>query len=67
MPKHCAMCYSTHFRLSKIRRGDVKQLLFLHYPVRCLECFWRDYVLLPFALRYKFTQVRRPHQKPQKA
>jgi hypothetical protein len=67
MPKHCAMCYSTSFRLSKIRRGDVPRLLFLLYPVRCLECFKRASVFLLLAMKYRPIGVRSPQEKRQKA
>jgi hypothetical protein len=67
MPRYCAMCYSTSFRLSKIRRADIKRLLVLQYPVRCVDCLWRAFVFLPLALRYRANQVRGPREKPQKA
>jgi hypothetical protein len=53
MLKCCPMCFSTSFRLSKLRRGDVLRLLLLVYPIRCLECYERSFVFLPIALKLK--------------
>ena len=66
MPKHCKSCFSKEFRQSRIRRGDMLRLLCLMYPVRCLECFRRSYVFLPFALLYKPSRGQSA-QPPQKA
>jgi hypothetical protein len=66
MTKHCPSCFSTNFRLSKFRRGDLLRLLLLLYPVRCLECYRRGYVTLPVAFAYRGPHSRRTH-KPQKA
>ncbi len=40
---HCPTCYSTKFRLSKIRPEDRFQLLLFRYPVRCRKCTARIY------------------------
>jgi len=51
--KHCRLCSSTDFRLSKFRLGDIVKLVVLMYPVRCQECFLRSCAFLPAALRYR--------------
>ncbi len=68
MAKHCPICLSTDFRLSRIRSGDILRLVLLMYPVRCQECFRRDTVFLPKALLYpKSTMAAEHTAKPQKA
>jgi len=53
MVKTCPMCCSTSFHLSRFRKTDVLRLLFLMYPVRCVECYRRSVVFLPMALKYR--------------
>ena len=40
----CQFCVGRNFRRSRLRRTDVKQLLLLRYPVRCLRCSQRQMV-----------------------
>ena len=46
---HCPTCYSTRFRLSRIRAGDRLQLMFFRYPVRCRKCDARLYASRTYA------------------
>ncbi len=45
----CPTCYSTEFRLSRLRAQDRLQLLLLRYPVRCQGCNMRLYGTRSFA------------------
>jgi hypothetical protein len=45
----CPTCYSTEFRLSRLRAEDRLQLLLLRYPVRCKGCKNRLYATRSFA------------------
>jgi len=59
MPKHCPSCLSTSLRLSRIRKIDTLPLLFLMFPIRCLECLRRSYVFLPTAMKFKPSRSSR--------
>jgi hypothetical protein len=67
MAKHCSVCLSSDFRLSRVRSGDILRLVLLMYPVRCQECFRRDTVFLPKALLYRKSIAAEHSAKPQKA
>ena len=40
----CQFCVGRNFRRSRWRKGDLKQLLLMRYPVRCLRCSQRQWV-----------------------
>ena len=40
----CQFCVGRNFRRSRLRRTDIKQLLLMRYPVRCLRCSQRQMV-----------------------
>ena len=40
----CQFCVGRNFRRSRWRKGDMKQLLLMRYPVRCLRCSQRQWV-----------------------
>jgi hypothetical protein len=67
MAKHCPTCFSSDFRLSRIRSRDILRLVLLMYPVRCQECFRRGSVFLPMALLYRKSMAVDEAVKPQKA
>ena len=67
MAKQCPICFSTDFRLSKIRGGDFIRLVLLMYPIRCRECFRRTFVFLPLAPLYRQPTAEDSSAKPQKA
>ncbi len=46
---HCPDCYSTRFKLSRVRPEDRLQLLFFRYPVRCRKCRARIYAPRSYA------------------
>ena len=39
----CAFCAHTRFRRSRVRIHDLKELMLLRYPVRCMRCNQRQY------------------------
>lgn len=40
----CQFCVGRNFRRSRWRKGDIKHLLLMRYPVRCLRCSQRQWV-----------------------
>lgn len=44
IPIQCQFCVGRNFRRSRWRKGDLKQLLLMRYPVRCLRCSQRQWV-----------------------
>lgn len=44
----CEQCGSSHLRRSHFRLRFVLSLLFLHYPVRCMNCYQRKSRFLPW-------------------
>jgi hypothetical protein len=67
MAKRCPICFSSDFRLSRIRTGDIFRLVLLMYPVRCRECLRRGSVFLPIALLHRKSMAVEQAVKPQKA
>jgi ribosomal protein L37E len=39
----CGACGYSRFRRSKVRFGDVKELIMMRFPMRCLRCGKREY------------------------
>ncbi|WP_419805352.1 hypothetical protein [Terriglobus sp.] len=39
----CAFCTNTKFRRSRVRIHDLRELLLLRYPMRCMRCNQRQY------------------------
>ena len=44
IPIQCQFCVGRNFRRSRWRKGDMKELLLMRYPVRCLRCSQRQWV-----------------------
>ncbi len=44
VPIQCQYCPCQSFRRSRIRMADIKQILLMRYPVRCLRCSQRQLV-----------------------
>lgn len=44
IPIQCQFCVGRNFRRSRWRKADMKQLLLMRYPVRCLRCSQRQWV-----------------------
>ena len=47
----CSLCGSEIFRISRLRRPDIKRLFWFIYPVRCTTCYERTSVSLVAAYR----------------
>ena len=62
MRSHCPRCYSPSLHLSSFRKSDAVHLLRLMYPVRCLDCYRRGYVLFPIALKLQAQRVTKPQR-----
>jgi len=61
MEKHCDICGSTRFRISRFRISDVPRLFILHYPVRCLSCQERSYASMSWIMEYRRRRAKRRH------
>lgn len=44
VPIRCQFCVGQRFRRSRLRAADLKHLLLMRYPVRCLFCSQRQMV-----------------------
>jgi hypothetical protein len=55
----CRLCGSNRFHISRLRAPDLSQLIFLHYPVRCLNCYKRVFVNFFTALLIRYASKRR--------
>jgi hypothetical protein len=49
VPIHCNFCPGQSFRRSRVRSKDLKHLLLMRYPVRCLRCSQRQLVSFTLA------------------
>ncbi len=49
LPVQCQFCVGRTFRRSRFRPRDIKQLLLMRYPVRCLRCSQRQMVSFTIA------------------
>ena len=47
----CEQCGSRRLRRSRFRLHFLLDLLFLHYPVRCMDCYQRKSRFLPWLFR----------------
>jgi hypothetical protein len=62
----CRLCGSTNFHVSRLRAPDLSELIFLHYPVRCLACYKRESVNFFTALRVRHAQRRWCAEEPRR-
>ncbi|MBS1801049.1 MAG: hypothetical protein JSS95_14640 [Acidobacteria bacterium] len=44
VPIRCQFCQGEELRRSRLRQYDLRQILFMRYPVRCLRCARRQLV-----------------------
>ncbi len=49
VPIRCQFCIAQKFRRSRLRGDDVKSLLLMRYPVRCVRCGQRQLVSFTIA------------------
>lgn len=66
VPIRCQFCAGQRFRRSRLRFADIKQLLLLTYPVRCLFCSQRQMVSFTVAGVSLPSHVRQPKKKKQR-
>ena len=62
LPIQCQFCVGRTFRRSRFRPQDVKHLLLMRYPVRCLRCSQRQMVSFTVAGISVASKVR--HSRP---
>jgi hypothetical protein len=55
MEIHCHDCGSTQIRRSRLRLSDLKKLVLLRYPIRCVACYTRGFawILDAFSISHK--------------
>jgi hypothetical protein len=49
----CSLCGSESFRTSRLRSSDISRILVFLYPVRCAECFQRQFVNIFRAMKVR--------------
>ena len=69
IPIQCKFCVGDKFRRSRVRAGDIKYIVLMRYPVRCLRCSQRQWlsftiasISVPSHIRHK--QRRSSKDKP---
>lgn len=63
-PIYCQFCPGQDFRRSRLRSGDLRHLLLMRYPVRCLRCGQRQVVSFTVAGLSLSSSTRQP--RPQR-
>ena len=63
VPIRCQFCAGQRFRRSRLRFADIKQLLLMTYPVRCLFCSQRQMVSFTVAGVSLPSHVKQPKKK----
>ena len=63
VPIQCQFCVGQRFRRSRLRVGDIKHLLLMRYPVRCLFCSQRQLVSFTVAGVSLPSHVRQPRKR----
>ena len=75
VPLQCQFCVGQSFRRSRLRAGDIPQLLLMRYPVRCARCSQRQTVSftvaavsIPSYIRHRqrsgSSSLRSPQSEP---
>ena len=62
VPLQCQYCVGQSFRRSRLRAGDIPQLLLMRYPVRCARCSQRQTVSFTVAAVSIPSYVRHRHR-----
>ena len=63
VPIQCQFCIGQRFRRSRLRVSDIKHLLLMRYPVRCLFCSQRQMVSFTVAGVSLPSHVRQPKKR----
>ena len=61
VPLQCQFCIGQSFRRSRLRMGDIPQLLLMRYPVRCARCSQRQSVSFTVAAVSIPSSIRHRH------
>ena len=61
VPICCLYCPGQEFRRSRLRSEDLRELLRMRYPVRCLRCSQRQTVSFTVAALSLSSSTRQPH------
>jgi hypothetical protein len=59
----CQFCPGQQFRRSRLRTDDIRDLLLMRYPVRCLRCGQRQLVSFTVAALSLSSSTRQPRPK----
>ena len=62
VPLQCQFCAGQSFRRSRLRMGDIPQLLQMRYPVRCARCGQRQTVSFTIAAVSIPSHIRHRHR-----
>ncbi len=62
-PIYCQFCPGQEFRRSRLRSADIRQLLQMRYPVRCLRCGQRQLVSFTVAALSLPSSTHQPRPK----
>ncbi len=62
VPLQCQFCVGQSFRRSRLRTGDIPQLLLMRYPVRCARCSQRQNVSFTVAAVSIPSYIRHRHR-----
>ncbi len=62
VPLQCQFCIGQSFRRSRLRAGDIPQLLLMRYPVRCARCSQRQSVSFTVAAVSIPSYIRHRHR-----
>lgn len=63
VPIQCQFCVGQRFRRSRLRAADIKHLLLMRYPVRCLFCNQRQMVSFTVAGVSLPSHVSQPQKR----
>jgi hypothetical protein len=62
-PIRCEYCIGQQFRRSRLQTDDLRDLLLMRYPVRCLRCGERQLCSFTVAALSKSSTTRQPRPK----
>lgn len=66
IPIQCKFCVGDKFRRSRVRAGDLKYILLMRYPVRCLRCSQRQWLSFTIAAISVPSHIRHKQRRSAK-
>ena len=66
IPIQCKFCVGDKFRRSRVRAGDLKYLVLMRYPVRCLRCSQRQWLSFTIAAISVPSHIRHKQRRSNK-